>query len=131
MEDTIFSYTRKQALADGEQIKLDGELNQIAVDLGYKVPVYITRLAWADAVKWRVGEGQDSHGQDERGRLHDVLFVMGVAIRSARGRATAKSIVSIVQQDGRKVPVMLYAEIGPTDIDDPAPALTIMTSDDL
>lgn len=125
----IFSYTRKDAVADGEQIKLEGEFAQIAADLGYKVPVYFTRLAWADSVKW--DDKVTGHGQDERGRLHDVLFVMLLAIRAAGDRATIKSTVSVLQPDGRRAPVNLFCQIGPTDIDDPAAAITIMTSDDL
>lgn len=128
---TIIAYTRKQAIADGEQILLEGERAQIAKDLGFKVPVYFTCLAWSDAVKWEKKDG-DNYGQDEKGRLHDVLFVLLMHIKGRR-EATRhiEFSVSVVQGDGRKLSKTLYAEMGPADIDDPTPALTIMTEDDL
>lgn len=127
--EVLHVYTRAQAVADGEQILLQGELAQMAKDQGIVVPIYFTRLAWADAVKWE--KGADSYGQDEKGRLHDVLFVLGMTIRANRGGNRVKFSVSVVQEDGRKLTTPLYAEIGATDHNNPAPAITIMVGDDL
>ncbi len=125
---TVVAYTRAQAVADGEQILLEGEFSQIAKDLGFVTPVYITRLALCDAVNWR----SEGHGQSETGRLHDVLSVLRMAIRmSPAGSRRIMFKVQVVQTDGSSVTKTLYAEMGPADIDDPSPAMTIMVGDDL
>lgn len=40
--DLIYTYTRKQAIKDGEQVLLKGEKAELAKDI-YKYPVYLTR----------------------------------------------------------------------------------------
>lgn len=128
---TVIAYTRKQAVADGEQILLNGEFGQIAKDLGFTIPIYVTRLAWADAVAWE-DDGHSRYGQSETGRLHDVMSVLRMTINGARrGARHLKFSVQVVEPNGSRAVKTLYAEVGPADIDDPSPAMTIMVSDDL
>ena len=61
----IYSYTRAQAVADGYQIEVTAE----AKETGFTTPVFITRAAFDAYVAVPPGVT----GQDEQGRLHDVL----------------------------------------------------------
>lgn len=44
--ELIYSYTRAQALADGELV----DVSQTAIEAGFRVPVAITRALWAAIV---------------------------------------------------------------------------------
>ena len=61
----IYSYTRKQALADGVQV----DISTTAREAGIKYPVFVTRAVFDAYVT--VPEGVQ--GQDEAGRLWDLI----------------------------------------------------------
>lgn len=65
--DVISTYTRAEALADGELV----DVTERAKELGFRYPVALTRGAWAECVAWTRGGGW----QDESGRLADVLWM--------------------------------------------------------
>src|SRR5690606_5278926 len=67
----IASYSRADALADGV-LRDAGEL---AREAGLGFPVALTAAAWEAAVS-----PNDVAGQDERGRLWDVLFMLRMSI---------------------------------------------------
>ena len=67
----IFSYTR-QAIADGVLV----DVSKLAKEAGFRFPVAVTAGVWAECVT--VPEGVA--GQDETGRLWDVLNVLRFAI---------------------------------------------------
>ena len=76
--EVIYAYTRKQALADGFQV----EVSKTAQEAGIRFPVFITRTAF-DAY---VTIPPNVSGQDEAGRLWDVVWMLRFAIlRSASG----------------------------------------------
>src|SRR5688572_10650334 len=65
--DVIHSYTRAEALADGEL----RDAGALAKEAGIKFPVALTRALWAAAVETSAADAAD--GQSETGRLWDVL----------------------------------------------------------
>ena len=85
--DPIFSYTRAQAIADGVLVDLttaaDDKGQRLCPQAGFKVPVAITRTAWAQTIEvggsWKPdGEGELLElkgGQSLTGRLWDLLWM--------------------------------------------------------
>ena len=64
--DLIHSYSRAEAIADGVLV----DVTKTASEAGFKVPVTITRAAWADCVEWNDEiEARKATTQDESGRL--------------------------------------------------------------
>ena len=76
----IHTYTRKQAIDDGVLI----DVSETAREAGFKVPTVLTQGAWNECVQWSEAdsERQKTH-QDESGRLWDVLWMAGNAMRAA------------------------------------------------
>ena len=71
--EIVYSYTRKQAVADGFQV----DVTKTAQEAGIRFPVFITRTAF-DAY---VTVPPDVTGQDEAGRLWDIVWMLRFAIR--------------------------------------------------
>jgi hypothetical protein len=124
----IYSYTRKQALADGEQV----DVTATAQEAGIRFPVFLTRAVWANYVT--VPDGVT--GQDERGRLWDIVWMTRFAIirRPAGGASVPASRLPValyVRNDNtRSRLIKLVATCGPLDHDDDQPAITIMMPDE-
>ncbi len=117
--ELVYSYTRKQALADGEQI----EVTETAKEAGFCFRVFLNRTVFEKAVTIPAGV----IGQDEAGRLWDILWMLRDAIRRAAPGSDCVNFTVLVRNDNRRAqPVYLTAKIGGTDIDDPAPAITVM-----
>jgi len=115
----IYAYTRAQALADGVQV----DVTTTAQESGIRFPVFITRTAF-DAY---VTVPPDVTGQDEAGRLWDVVWMLRHAIRKATPGQTRLPFALYVRNDNRAPRLIkLIAECGPLDIDKPEPAITIM-----
>jgi hypothetical protein len=117
--DIIHTYTRKEALEDGLQIEVDPGL---AAEAGFKVPIYMTsgiRNLITQAVF------SENHCNDFNGVAWDILTVLMSTIKAARDSSIVKFTVKI-SGVGRKRNHEFLAEIGPVDMDNQAPALTIM-----
>ena len=133
----IYSYTRAQAVADGVQV----EVSTVAAEAGIRFPVFLTRGVYDAYVT--VPEGVT--GQDEAGRLWDIVWMLRFAIirSKPRPRPQQRERVSegrVREAQPDRVPVALYvrndnhraklvkliATCGPLDMDDPAPAITVM-----
>lgn len=117
---TIYTYTRKQALADGFQI----DVSQMATEAGFKFPVFLRDTVFAECV--RVPQGIT--GQDEDGRLWDILTMLHHAIRNNPSGADRIpfSLYVLNSETGALSLVNLHAACGAMDIDDSRPAITIM-----
>jgi hypothetical protein len=72
--EVIYAYTRKQAVADGVQV----EVTKTAQEAGIKFPVFLTRTVFDAFVA--VPEGVT--GQDEAGRLWDIVWMLRFGINS-------------------------------------------------
>jgi hypothetical protein len=119
----IYSYTRSQAVADGMQV----EVSKVAAEAGIRFPVFLTHSVY-DAY---VTVPPDVAGQDEAGRLWDVVNLLKFAIRKAQAGQARLPFALYVRNDYRRPRlVKLVAMCGPLDIDDPAPAITVMMPDE-
>ena len=119
----IYSYTRAQAVADGFQV----EVSQTAREAGITFPVFITRSVFDSFVAVPPGV----MGQDEAGRLWDVLWMLRFAIHKARPGADRLPFALYVRNDNHRPRlVKLVATCGPLNIDDPKPAITVMMPDE-
>ena len=117
----VYSYTRAQAIEDGEQVLVPEKISREA---GFLWPVYLTGSVWRGCVE--VPPGVTC--QDEDGRLWDVLYTARVYLgRQPRSQTNSYSFEVHVRNDNRRPkPHMLVMQSGPLDIDDPSPAITIM-----
>jgi hypothetical protein len=120
----IYSYTRTQAVADGVQV----EVTKTAQEAGIRFPVFLTRTVFDTYIAVPPGVT----GQDEAGRLWDIVWMLRFAILRARTGADRIPVALYVRQSHTKRPqlVKLIATCGPLDIDDPQPAITVMMPDE-
>ena len=121
--EVIYSYTRAQAVADGVQV----EVTKTAQEAGIKFPMFLTRAVF-DAY---VAVPPDVTGQDEAGRLWDVVWMTRFGIIRARPGCDRIPVAFYVRNDNRAARlVKLIATCGALDIDDPQPAITVMMPDE-
>jgi len=118
--DVVYQYTRSQAIADGFQI----EVTKTAAEAGIRFPVFITRGVYEKCVAVPPGVT----GQDESGRLWDLVWMLRFAIIRSRP-GTSRLTVALYVRNSDTQPsrlVKLVATAGAVDVDDPAPAITLM-----
>ncbi len=115
----IFSYTRQQAIEDGVLV----DLSTWAKEEGYSIPVACTSALWHG---WIVPpDTARAMGQCERGRAHDVLWLLLCAIRRCpKGTDLLYFEVLFQQSPGRSETVRFKAICGPGDTAEPV--LTLM-----
>jgi hypothetical protein len=124
----IYSYTRAQAVADGVQV----DVTKTAQEAGIKFPVFITRTVFDAYVA--VPDGVT--GQDEAGRLWDIVWMLRFGILRSRPGAAGAACTRIpvalyVRNDNTRAKlVKLIATCSALDIDDPQPAITVMMPDE-
>ena len=119
--DVIYAYTREMALDDGYLV----DVTEAARETGFRYPVALTRAAWENCVEWMaadIARKQNGTCQDERGRLHDVLWMAFLAVRRARVECRSDTVIYFelyrVPREGRGVKprrTMLKAVCGPGD----------------
>ena len=115
----IYANTRAQAIADGFQI----DVTKTAAEAGICFPVFITRGVYEKCVA--VPRGVT--GQDEAGRLWDVVWMTRFAIIRSRPGTSRLTVALYVRNDNHRPRLTkLLATAGAMDIDNPAPAITIM-----
>ncbi len=122
-EDLVYACTRKQAIDDGLQV----DVSSLAKEAGFKYPVFITRTVFDNYIT--PDEESASYGQDETGRLWDVLTMLRCSVehKMFKGASTSQLIFGVLFVMGRRrKKVELKATVGALDIDDPQPAITIM-----
>lgn len=124
----ISSFSRAQAIEDGVLI----DVSVVAAEAGFRVPVALTKAAWAECVAWsKADTDRKKAPQDEDGRLWDVVYMASVAARDNRAASRIDFIVYCVPVEGKGVkalPVALAVTIHAGD--DPAPVATISLSDE-
>ena len=123
-DDVIHVYTRAQALADGVLV----DVSQAAREAGFRIPVALTRAAWADCVEWtEADEARKATTQDEAGRLWDVVWMAHLAARTCGNVERCTFDLYRVPREGRgnrPRRVSLVMQIGPGDTAEPV--ITIM-----
>jgi hypothetical protein len=122
----VYSYTRAQAVADGVQV----EVTKTAQEAGIRFPVFLTRAVF-DAYVAVPGGSAQAPGQDEAGRLWDIVWMLRFAIQRTRRGAERLPFALYVRNDHRAAKLIkLIAVAGPLDIDAPSPAITVMLPDE-
>jgi hypothetical protein len=121
--EVIYSYTRAQAVADGVQV----DVSKVAAEAGIRFPVFLTRTVFDSFVT--VPEGVT--GQDEAGRLWDIVWMLRFGILRRPPGCTRIPVALYVHNDNHRAKlVKLIATCGALDIDDPQPAITVMMPDE-
>jgi len=114
----VHSYTRQQAIADG--VLLD--VSEAAREAGFKFPVAVTCGLWFEWIY--PDEASQEAGQDETGRLWDVLWMLLLAIKAGDSTSELNFHVAFLVDGNRHEEVLLKSVCGPDD--DLAPCITIM-----
>ena len=116
--EIIFSYSRAEAIADGVLV----DVSEMAKEAGFKYPVAITQTAYVKYVE--VPEGVE--GQDEQGRLWDILNMLRFAAAQSKGESEIVFKLYVFVRGGDRKPrlVSLKSVCGPND--DASPCLTVM-----
>jgi len=121
--EVIYSYTRAQAVADGVQV----DVSKVTAEAGIRFPVFLTRTVFDSFVT--VPEGVT--GQDEAGRLWDIVWMLRFGILRRPPGCTRIPVALYVRNDNHRAKlVKLIATCGPLDIDDPQPAITVLMPDE-
>ena len=124
-EDSVFgpvlySYSRKEAIADGVLVDVSAVAPALVQNAGITLPVAMTSEVWAEYVE--VPEGVI--GQDWKGRLWDILYLFQLQAR--RAKASEILFQLYARNDNRRPRlVTLKAVCGPDD--EGKPCVTIMT----
>lgn len=121
--EVIYAYTRAQAVADGFQV----EVTKTAQEAGIRFPVFLTRTVY-DAY---VTVPPNVTGQDEAGRLWDIVWMLRFAVLRSRPGCDRLPIALYVRNDDCAAKLIkLVATCGPLDIGDPQPAITVIMPDE-
>lgn len=118
-DDIIHTYTRQQAIADGVLV----DVTTTAREAGFVIPVAVTASVWQEFIRVPA----KGLGQDEAGRLWDILFMLRLAIRGSCGSGSTVRFALHVRNDDRQGDpplVELNAVCGPDD--DGKPCVTVM-----
>ena len=114
----VFRYTRAQALEDGVLV----DLTEWAKETGFVIPVACTSALWQGHIV--PPERTRAGGQSERGRVHDLLWMLFNAIRRGPGGNEVHFKVSFLMSPNRQEVVRLKALCGPGD--EGEPTITIL-----
>jgi hypothetical protein len=118
-EETIIDcYSRAQAFDDGFLV----DVTETAKEAGFKYPVALTRTVWNTYVEVPAGV----EGQDEAGRLWDILFMLRLAARGSDAGNVILFQLHVRNDNRDRTPplVELKAVCGPND--DGSPCITVM-----
>jgi hypothetical protein len=119
----IYTYSRAQALADGYQV----DASRMAKEAGIRFPVFLTRAVYDPYVKVPAGVA----GQDEAGRLWDVVWMLRFSINQSKEGQDRLPFSLYVRNDNRGPRLVnLVAVCGALDFDDLRPAITVMLPDE-
>ena len=122
--EIISVYTRQDAINDGIFI----DITETAKEAGIKYPTAVT----SNLYHTYINPDPMPSGQDESGRLWDVLWMLVCAIKGMIGKTEGNmTIYPVSFYDGqRQREVTIWAVCEPTSPTDPAPAINIMLPED-
>ena len=115
--------TPPRPASPGERDGVLVDVTATAAEMGYRVPVAVTRAVWVGVV-----EPDETPGQSVEGRLWDVLWMLHYAIRTGprAGSLVRYQLYALIGGVSRLV--TLKAAIGPGD--EGEPVITIMEPDE-
>jgi hypothetical protein len=117
----IHQVTRGDLLRDGILV----DASNLAAEAGFKFPVAVSRTVWDAYVEVPPGVT----GQDETGRLWDILRMLKIAIRRSTASDTIHFCVCVRNDDCRPRPVRLKAICGPGDTAEPVITILLLEED--
>ena len=103
--DLIHSYTRADALRDGELV----DLSAVAKDAGFRYPFAMTNAAYVSCVEWTDADSERKGTvQDQPGRAWDVAWMAYCAIKRRReGGDRLRFSLYVVPREGEgRAPVL-------------------------
>ena len=119
----IYQYTRQQAIEDGVLV----DLTEWARETGFTIPVACTATVWNGFVV--PPEHLRELGQSERGRAHDLLWMLFLSIRRCRDNTDQLSYQVVFLQDHDRHETVTFKSIcGPGD--QAEPVVTVMMPDE-
>ena len=128
-EDLISSYSRKQAIDDGLLV----DVTEVARQMGILYPVALSRAVFDDSVSWSAKDDAKAFWpQDESGRLHDLVWLLYLAMRGAKpGEARVSFDLNRVPRPGKgkKRKVSLRAEVHGGDNGEPVVTVMLPNED--
>jgi len=110
----IYSYTREQALADGQLV----DVTETAREAGFSWPVALSRALW-DVIE---AIPKKTPWQDWQGRLWDVLWMASQSAKRCQGPRFVYEVI-LSREGTRKQRVQLICDCEPGD--DAEPVITI------
>lgn len=119
--DVIYSYTRKEAIENGDL----HDITDIAKEAGFKVPIAVTNALF-EAYLNPTSEEKEM-GQSLDGRIWDMLSILFYAANGNSNSGILKLEISIMFENGRK-DVPFKSVIGPGDNGEPV--ITLMLPDE-
>ena len=120
----IYSYTREQAIEDGVLV----DLTPWAKETGFTIPVACTATVWNQYVV--PAENNRASGQSERGRAHDLLWMLYLAIKKQPEAADLLIFeVIFLNAGGKQETVKLKAICGPGDQGEAVLTVMLTTED--
>ena len=103
------------------------EVSKVAAEAGIRFPVFLTRSVFDGYVTVL----PNVSGQDEPGRLWDIVWMLRIAIQSSRPGCDRIPVALYVRNDNRAAKLVnLIATCGPLELDAPQPAITVMRPDE-
>lgn len=121
--ETIFAYSRTQALADGVLV----DVTELAKEAGFKIPVAVTEAVWNKYIEWNDVDSKKQTIQDTEGRLWDVLWMLRLSINKNKSADLILYQIYVVPRNGKTKKAKLShlkATIGAGDNGEPV--ITIM-----
>jgi hypothetical protein len=116
----IYAYTREQALADGVLC----DVSEMAREVGISLPTAVTTAVWDRYVR----VPKTCAGQDETGRLWDILWMLRCAMAATQTGCQLEFSVFVLNTPQRPQCVRMKAVCGPGD--DGNAVITIMLPDE-
>lgn len=126
--DTIYVYTRAQAIEDGVLI----DVSEVAREAGFRLPVVVTSAVWEQYISWSAEDSEKQAYQDESGRLWDVLWMLRVAASRCREQGVMFYELYVIRRNGRSrkpIKTQLKAVIGGGDQGEPVITIMLPTED--
>ena len=122
--NVIFSYTRKQAIEDGNLI----DVTKQAKETGFKVPVAVSLNLYERYLT--PPKGLEGEGQSVTGRLHDLFSMCLLAMQDKlnESRISFQVLFLTKSQPRTFEEVEVVCQCGPDD--DMKPCITLMLPDD-
>lgn len=124
--DIIYTYTRSQAIEDGQLI----DISTTAKEAGFKIPVAVTQAVWHSYIEWENVKNKKA-AQTTEGRLWDVISILRFACKRFQDKSEIKYRLYVVSSDRQVIkPSLIELKAIISAGDNGEPVITIMLSNE-